>query len=119
MALAACKTTPPVPYESSSGDVSAVIVNPTAESRAELQRAVSHMLSGADVLLAEDALTHSSTLSIERRRTGSLENPPLSGRDLGEPERFRLLLTGNGCLLVHESSQVAMPLTETDCVPEE
>jgi hypothetical protein len=119
-ALAACKTTAPVPYETSlQGNVPAVIVNPTPESRAELQRAVSEMLSGADVMLADDALTHSSILTIERRRTGSLDNPPVSGRDLGSPERFHLLLTGTGCVLVHEPDEATVALTETDCVPEE
>ena len=120
VALAACKTTAPVPYETSlQGNVPAVIVNPTPESRAELQRAVSEMLSGGDVMLADDALTQSSVLTIERRRAGSLDNPPLSGRDLGSPERFHLLLTGTGCVLVHESDEATVPLTETDCVPEE
>ena len=119
-ALTACKTTAPVPYETSlQGNVPAVIVNPTPESRAELQRAVSEMLSGADVMLADDALTQSSILTVERRRTGSLDNPPVSGRDLGSPERFHLLLTGTGCVLVHESDEATVPLTETDCVPEE
>ena len=118
--LAACKTTAPAPYETSlQGNVPAVIVNPTPESRAELQRAVSEMLHGADVMLADDALTQSSILTIERRRTGSLDNPPLSGRDLGTPERFRLLLTGTGCVLAHESDESTVALTETDCVPEE
>jgi hypothetical protein len=119
-ALTACKAAAPVPYESSlQGDVPAVIVNPTAESRAELQQAVSQMLSGVDVLLAAEALTKSSTLTIERKRSGSLENPPLSGRDLGTPERFHLLLTGTGCVLVHESDQSTVPLKQTDCAPEE
>ena len=119
-ALAACKTTAPVPHESSlQGSVPAIIVNATPASRAELQRAVSEMLSNADVMLADDALTHSSTLTIEHRRTGSLDNPPLSGRDLGSPERFHLLLTGTGCVLVHESDEATVSLTETDCVPEE
>ena len=109
-----------MPYETSlQGNVPAVIVNPTPESRAELQRAVSEMLSGADVLLADDALTQSSILTIEHRRTGSLDNPPLSGRDLGSPERFHLLLTGTGCVLVHESDEATVSLPETDCVPEE
>lgn len=119
-ALTACKATAPVPYESSlQGNVPAVIVNPTAESRVELQQAVSKMLSGADVMLAEDALTKSSILIIERQHHRSLDNPPLSGRDLGTPERFHLLLTGTGCVLVHESDQSMVPLPETDCVPEE
>lgn len=120
MALVACKTTaPPSDQASSEGDQPAVIVNPTAESRAELQRVVSDMLFGAEVTLADDALTDSSVLIIERKRIRSMQNPPLSGRDLGQPERFQLLTTGTRCVLVHGPDQARYELTEADCVPEE
>ena len=120
VALTACKTAPPPADEGSlQGDQPAVIVNPTAESRAELQRVVSDMLFGADVTLADDALTDSSVLIIERKRIGSMQNPPLSGRDLGQPERFQLLTTGTRCVLVHGPDQARYELTETDCIPEE
>lgn len=117
--LTACKATPATDGPSLQGGQPAVIVNPTAESRAELQRVVSDMLSGADVMLADDALTDASTLTIERRHIRSLENPPLSGRDLGQPERFQLLTTGTACVLVHGPDKVRHELAETDCVPEE
>ncbi len=117
--LGACHTAAPLPHESArGGNVPAVIARPTPESRAELQQAVSRMLSGAEVLLADDAFTGSSLLTIERRRLGSRDNPPLSGRDLGTPERFRLLLTGTGCVLLRESDESTVALPETDCVPE-
>lgn len=120
LALTACKATaPPTDEASLQGDQPAVIVNPTAASRAELQRVVSDMLFGADVTLADDALTDSSVLIVERKRIGSMQNPPLSGRDLGEPERFQLLTTGTRCVLVHGTDQARYELTETDCVPEE
>jgi hypothetical protein len=120
LVLAGCKATAPPPDQPSlRGDQPAVIVNPTAESRAELKRVVSDMLFGAEVTLADDALTESSVLIIERARIRSLENPPLSGRDLGKPERFQLLTTGTECVLVHESDHARYELIETDCVPEE
>lgn len=120
LAIVSCTGTAHLLDESAlQGSVPAIIVNPTATSRAELQRAVSEMLSGTKVLLADDALTNSSVLTIEHRRIGSLDQPPLSGRDLGAPQRFHLLLTGTGCVLVHESDHAAMPLPKTHCVPEE
>lgn len=94
------------------------IVNPTPESRAELQRVVSDMLFGADVALADDALTTSSVLIVERRRIRNLESPPLSGRDLGQPEHFRLVTTGKQCLLIHENDRARYELLETECVAE-
>ena len=96
----------------------ALIVNPTDESRAELKRAVSDMLAGAEVLLAGDALTDSSVLVIERNRIRGLNSPPLSGRDLGRPERFQLVTNGTECLLIREKDQSRHELLNTECVAE-
>ena len=94
------------------------IVDPTDESRAELNRVVSDMLFGAEVMLAKDALTESSVLVVERNRVRSLDSPPLSGRDLGRPERFQLVTTNNRCVLIHEKSEARYELRETKCAPE-
>jgi hypothetical protein len=94
------------------------IINPSAESRAELRRVVSDMLFGAEVTLADDALTDSSILIVERNRIRSLDNPPLSGRDLGKPERFQLVTTGKQCVLIHDSDRARHELLETECVAE-
>ena len=99
-------------------DRPARIVDPSDRSRAELQQVVSGALNGADVLLADDALTESSVLIIERRKTGSLDNPPLSGRDLGTPERFRLVTSGAACVLIHEKDSARYALRETECAAE-
>lgn len=112
LALAACKMNP------MHEDRPARVVDPTPESRAELQRAVRDMLYGADVALADDALTTSSVLIVERRQRGSLESPPLSGRDLGQPARFQLVTTGKQCVLIRESDQERYELLETDCAVE-
>lgn len=120
LALAACESTKPATEEPSlNGDRPAVIVNPTAESRDELRRVVSDMLFGAQVTLADDALTESSVLVVERSRIRSLDSPPLSGRDVGKPERFQLLTTGTECILIHSPNLARYELEETDCVPEE
>ncbi|MEJ2133395.1 MAG: hypothetical protein P8Y95_17615, partial [Gammaproteobacteria bacterium] len=56
-----------------SDDVPAVIVEPDPESRAELRQIVSGALHDAPVQLADDALTTSSLLVIERRQIRTLE----------------------------------------------
>ena len=109
---AACKVNP------MHEDRPARIVNPTAESRAELKRVVSDMLFGADVTLADDALTTSSVLIVDRGRTRSLDSAPLSGRDFGRPERFQLVTTGKKCVLIHGDDQARYELLETECVAE-
>src|SRR5258708_21644966 len=87
-------------------EVAAVIDKPTRQSRAELARAVSSALNGAPATLADDALTRDSLLIIER---------PLSGRDFGKPENFRLLKAGEQCTLVHERTGKSTTLASTTC----
>lgn len=113
----ACQATPP--GDDPPGEVPARLVNPTEATREELQRVVSDMLFGAKITLADAALTHSSVLVVERSRTGSIQNPPLSGRDLGRPERFQLVRTGGRCVLIHGDDQARYELTEAECVAEE
>ena len=86
----------------------AVIVEPTDRSRAALLQAVTDLLGGARPLLAGDALTHESTLIIERTH--------LEGRDRGVPERFKLLISGDRCLLMREKTGQIATLVETRCV---
>jgi hypothetical protein len=90
----------------------------TAESRAELERVVSDALDGAGVLLADDALTESSLLTVERSAHRDARGVRVQGRELGAPEQFRLVHTGEGCVLIHLNTSQRVALTETDCAPE-
>lgn len=98
--------------------VPALIVNPDAASRKELREVVQTALNGASVTLAPDALTAASVLSIEHTAPRGIDAPPATGRLLGRPERFRLLLDGPQCVLVHDSTGMRWLLLDTDCVPE-
>jgi hypothetical protein len=91
------------------------IVEPTAESRAELREAVSAMLHGAPVTLADDALMRDAVLVVERQQARDASGVPLSGRELGRPERFRLLRVGQDCVLVHERTGERTSLRRTHC----
>ena len=102
---------------SARGDVPAVITDPTAGSRAELAREVSSALNGAPVTIADDALTRDPTLIIERARPRDAEGRPLTGRDLGRPEHFRLVKNGSRCVLVQESTGRRWTLTAATCSP--
>jgi len=97
-------------------DVLARIVNPTAETRATLAKAVQSALDGATVTLAEDALTADSTLVIERAVRRDAKGLRIQGRELSPPERFRLVKSGGACVLVHERTGRRFPLVHTDCV---
>jgi hypothetical protein len=111
LSLAACASM------SGRRDVPAVLTNPTAESRAELVRTVSGTLHGAPITLADDALTRDSTLIIERTPRRSADGVPLSGRETGRPEHFRLVKNGSRCVLVHEGTGKRRTLKAATCSP--
>jgi hypothetical protein len=110
LALGACRT-------AGARDLPAVIVNPTAHSRAALSRAVSASLGGAPVTLADDALTAQSDLVVERARARDARGLPANGRELAAPERFRLVKSGGDCVLVRERGGERVTLPATDCAP--
>jgi len=94
----------------------AFIVNTTVDSRAELLSAVRAALNNASVLLADDALTDASVLSIDRRQRLDGNGLPMDGRQLGTPDRFLLSTDGKRCLLRHERTQQQWTLQKTQCV---
>jgi hypothetical protein len=102
---------------SAQPDVPAVIVHPTAASRAALARAVGAALQGAPVTLADDALTRDSQLLIEPVHPRDANGLPLNGRELGRPEQFRLVKNGSRCVLIHQSTGKRQTLRSTKCAP--
>jgi len=111
--LTACATT------STAKELPAVIVRADAQSRAALQSAVSGALDRASVILAADALTQQSRLSIEpvrlRDPEGSIAQGRAQGRETRMPEQFRLVKSGHQCVLIHERTGQRIPLVNTKC----
>ena len=116
--IAAALLAPACNTLSAAGDVPAVISEPSSQSRAELFQVVSSALNGVPIILADDALTHSSLLTIERNPPRDLQGRPLTGRKLGRPEQFRLVINGSDCIVVHETDGKRYELSETSCRPE-
>jgi len=98
-------------------DRPARIVNADADSRAALQAAVNEAL-GTEVMLADDALTGTSLLTIERWPTGTMENPVPEGRRLDKPIQFRLVINDSDCVLIDQRNESRHVLENTDCVAE-
>ena len=103
---------------SPSPEVGALRTNPDSESKRELENVVSSALGASDVSLADDALTQSSVLIVERSRMRRIGQPTELGRDLGRPERFQLIRDANQCFLVHERTELRWLLADTECEPE-
>ena len=108
MGLAGCKTLV------ATDDLPAWITNPDDDSHAALQAAVNEALN-TDVALADDALTDSSILTIERNIPGSLEGQPAQGRNMDMPIQFRLVISGSDCVLIDQRDESRRTLKNTNC----
>jgi hypothetical protein len=111
LALTACRTVP------AQRECPSVIIDPSAESRAALAEAVSQALNGARVKLADDALTKTDLLTIERELHRDSSGLPLNGRERRMPEQFRLVKAGEQCTLVHAGTGRRFPLAGVKCAP--
>ena len=100
-------------------DVSALVAESTPASTTEIRDVVEKALPGRDILLANDAFTKSSLLVIERRHHERLEGTLSSGAADEAPHRFRLVLDGKKCEIVHLNSGKRHALNQTRCRAEE
>jgi len=98
------------------GERPAVIAEASAGTRAELARVVSLAFDGAPVTLADDAFTHDSVLSVQRRTPAGPQGRAATGRTLDEPARLRLVLVGARCELVREADDRRFSLRDVRCV---
>jgi hypothetical protein len=106
--LVACQTV------AADADQSAIISTPNEASRAALQLAVNTALN-TDVTLADDALTDTDLLVIERTPPQSIAGSPAGGRTMDAPIQFRLVINGGECVLVDQRDGTRYPLANTGC----
>jgi len=109
--LSACQTM------SADQDQAARISPATDASRAVLQETINNALH-TSVMLADDALTTSSVLTIELNPPGTMQNPNPLGRDMGKPIQFRLVVNQSACILIDQRDGTRHVLNDTTCVAE-
>ena len=100
-----------------ASDKPARIVNPDDASRKALQEAVNAAF-GTNVTLADNALTESSMLTIERSPRPSMENPNPLGRNMEKPFQLRLVINGDDCVLIDDRDGTRHTLENTSCEAE-
>jgi len=98
-------------------DRAARIIDPDDASRAALKRVVNEALH-TDVTLADDALTKSSVLIIERSLPRSIEGLPTQGRNMDVPIQFRLVIHRDDCVLIDQRDRSRYKLENTRCEAE-
>lgn len=96
-------------------DVRALITHPTRASHAALQNAVNDAL-GSSVLIADNALTASSILTIERHAPRSMQSQPATGRNMEPPFQFQLVINGTTCILIDARDESRRVLENTTCI---
>jgi hypothetical protein len=109
--LAGCQTI------ASADDVPARITNPSDASRAALQQAVNDALH-TDVMLANNALTDSSILIIERSPPRTMQGLPATGRNMDPPIQFKLVVNDSDCILIDTRDETRHLLENTACIAE-
>jgi len=90
------------------------IINADDASRATLQETVNRVF-GTDVTIADNALTNSSVLIIERGPQPSMENPTPIGRNMEMPVQLRLVIDETDCVLVDTRDGARYTLASTTC----
>lgn len=91
------------------------LLNPDAAAREELRTVVAGALGQRDVTLADDALTADGTLLLERTPRQDPLGHRVPGRELGAPDRFQLLRSGDDCVLLHPHSERRWVLASARC----
>ena len=99
-------------------DKPARITDPTDDSRAALQQTVNAALN-TNVTLADDALTDSSLLIVERSMPKSMDGSPAQGRTMEMPYQFRLVINGDECILIDQRDESRHVLQDTSCIAAE
>ena len=82
-----------------------------------MQRAIADSLN-ADVIIADDALTKTSVLIVERNPPRTMQGQPAPGRNMDPPIRFELVLNDSACILIDTRDTTRHLLENTTCVAE-
>lgn len=116
--LVGCRAPAPAMDDSPGSEQLAVLVSPTAETRAELEQLIAAALNGTAITLEEHAFVRTSYVVIER---GAQARDPsgnrTQGRELGRPDHFKLVTQQSRCTLVHDDSGKRWRLTKATCQP--
>jgi hypothetical protein len=93
----------------------AVLTNPSAEVRLEISQAIIAMTDFSSVTLADQDLTQSSELVVERKHQKTANGDLIQGRDVELPHRFQLVLQSGQCWLLHQATDQRLRLKKAQC----
>lgn len=93
----------------------AIITSPSNETTTELQTVVASLLSQNKVLLASDAFSQSSFLTLERAAHKSANGQLIMGRTAEKPWQLQLVKKADTCYIKEVASEKLLPLKMSQC----
>ena len=93
----------------------AIISSPSNESTAELQKVIASLLAHNKILLASDAFSQSSFLTLERTAHKSANGQLIMGRTTEKPWQLQLVKKADTCYIKEVVSEKVIPLKITQC----
>lgn len=103
----------------SAQEAALLVINTEQNDIKLVQNAISKMLNGSDITLADNAFTIQSEVIIERRRNPAAGTSKSLGRDYSKPDHFKLWISKDSCLLEHVETGETEHLDAVQCVPAE
>jgi len=97
----------------------AIITSPSVEATAELQTVIAKLLAQSKVLLASDAFSQSSLLTLERAAHKSADGQLIMGRTTEQPWQLQLVKKADSCFVKEVASEMLVPLEMLKCRLEE
>ncbi|GAA4898915.1 hypothetical protein [Ferrimonas pelagia] len=93
----------------------ALLLTPDATAYAELSEAIARLMEMNQVMLAEDAFTETSVLTLERKAHTDPQGRPLMGRSLEKPVTVELQRLAGECVIVHLATGQRIALPSVRC----
>ena len=93
----------------------AIITSPSNETTAELQKVIANLLAQNKVLVANDAFSQSSFLTLERAAHKSANGQLIMGRTAEQPWQLQLVKQADTCYVKEVISEKLLPLKTSQC----
>jgi hypothetical protein len=110
LCLSSCEATKPLPA------LRVVLQESNEDDRELLERALTEMLNGSNVIIAEDAFLENPEIVIERQSITDTEGNRILGRSFESPLHFRLWKQGNVCFIEHVETEEKKEVPNLQCM---
>ncbi|NQY37485.1 MAG: hypothetical protein HRT37_21495 [Alteromonadaceae bacterium] len=101
--------------EVTATEVPALVSHFSDESHVEIQNTIAILLKQKQVLIADNAFTDSSYISLERAAHKTDSGQLIMGKSMELPFNLQLVIKGDSCFIKDENSGKSLALSITQC----